>query len=69
VKIIGLQKVLKLVSLRPDIQANMMLHFQGVAWQKGLQHFVGNVNGANRAGRHWISAAKYTLLPTFFFHW
>jgi hypothetical protein len=54
--------MLKLVSLRLERnRPSRRSLFEGVAWQKVLQHFTGNVNGVNLAS----SSAKYTVLPSF----
>lgn len=68
VEIIWLQDMLKLVSLPPERHGpSRRSLFEGVAWQKRLQNFIGIVNGANLAGRSRISSVKYTLLPSFVF--
>lgn len=67
VDITGLQEMLKLVSLRAETQADMTVHVRG---QHGRRDHVApqtERNGANRAGRHRATVAKYTLSPNFRF--
>jgi hypothetical protein len=61
VEIIGLQKMLKLVSLYPETWADMVLHVCHCS------SFIGNGDGVNWAGRHQVSIVKCTVLLSFVF--
>jgi hypothetical protein len=68
VKITGLRRKLKLVSLRLETQADMTLHVGESCSHRGRRDDVESKNegkGANRVGRDRISVAKYTLLSSF----
>jgi hypothetical protein len=69
VQIIGLQKMLKLVSTPLETHAHTSLKFANVAARKGGQQAESQTEGnvANRAGEHRVSVSWYTVLPSFVF--
>jgi hypothetical protein len=57
--IIGLQMMLKLVSLRLETQADMTLHVRQSCSNHGRGDHRLKENGTNRAGRHQISIVNF----------
>jgi hypothetical protein len=57
--------MLKLISLNLETQADTKFHV--CVQYSTAQHVQSQAegNGANRAGRHRVSVAKYTVLPSF----
>jgi hypothetical protein len=53
------------VSLRLKMQAVTTLHVREYCSQHGRRHFSNCRHGTNRAGRHRVSVAKHTVLPSF----
>jgi hypothetical protein len=65
VEITGLQKMLKLVSLCLNVQADMPLHVHECCNQHDRGDSRKCRNGVNWAGRWWVSVAKYKVLLNF----